>query len=66
MLLARAKLRFLREQPDDFFFCGEPCMNAHDHQRGWQEILYYHKGEMGKILEKYDHDVDWSLYPPSD
>ena len=25
MLLARAKLKFLREQPDDFFFCGEPC-----------------------------------------
>ena len=23
-LLARAKLIFLREQPDDFFFCGEP------------------------------------------
>ena len=23
-LLARAKLRFLREQPDDFFFCGDP------------------------------------------
>ena len=22
-LLARAKFRFLREQPDDFFFCGE-------------------------------------------
>ena len=21
---ARAKLIFLREQPDDFFFCGEP------------------------------------------
>ena len=24
MLLARAKLRFLRKQPDDFFFSGEP------------------------------------------
>ena len=24
MLLARAKLGFLGEQPDDFFFCGEP------------------------------------------
>ena len=24
-LLARAKLIFLGEQPDDFFFCGEPC-----------------------------------------
>ena len=22
---ARAKLIFLREQPDDCFFCGEPC-----------------------------------------
>ena len=25
MLLARAKLRFLREQPDDFFSVGKPC-----------------------------------------
>ena len=25
-LLTRAKLIFLREQPDDFFFCVEPCM----------------------------------------
>ena len=24
-LLARAKLIFLRERPDDFLFCGEPC-----------------------------------------
>ena len=28
-LLVRAKLRFLREQPDDCFFCGEPCYSVH-------------------------------------
>ena len=27
-LLARAKLIFQKEQPDDFFFCGEPWINT--------------------------------------
>ena len=27
-LLARAKLIFLREQPDFFFFCGEPWFHV--------------------------------------
>ena len=26
-LLARAKLIFLREQPDDYFFCGESWLS---------------------------------------
>ena len=33
MLLACAKLRFLREQPAAFFFCGEPCIGLMNCQR---------------------------------
>ena len=29
MLLARAKLKFLREEPDDFFSVGNPAQNIY-------------------------------------
>ena len=32
-LLARAKLIFLGERQDDFFFCGEPCGGAGEYYK---------------------------------
>ena len=53
-LLARAKVIFLREQPDDFFFCGEPCSiftlgAPHEEVQGRQTKL--HPPPMGKLVQ---------------